>query len=365
MKTAVVCALFACSLALGAAARAGYGQDEAEADLGRVLTRPADYSVDVLQRENQRYPGSSPVYRIMDGQRPVAILKCNSTAGTDVKGSRITYELSRVLGLPTYTVTVLATPEFLAELRQREGGGFDYAKDDCALKEHHVYGQYTWKEQKDQHFYRNLDDRKWILRNALRCDQPLPGDATNRGSFFIEGEGHAPVGAGVEEAGGRSYVSPTTLVRAAKDLSNLMLVDAIVGNGDRFIVGENLQFRSQSGDEGHREGDHWVFEDVRFLSIDNGTTFKHSGRPRRLLAHVTRFDRAFIEKIREAADRLSTPGDRLDAIIRKYPYIATKSIRGRNAREFMVANMRHVLDHVREAEARCGAEAYFPQEGSG
>lgn len=358
MMNLIARALFLCSFAFGAAAGAGYSQDDVEGDLQRVLAEPAAYSVEVLQREHQRYPGSSPVYRLRDGQRPIGILKCNSTAGTDVEGSRITYELSRVLDLPLYTVTVLAPLEFLAELRRTSGGAFDYSKDDCALKEYHVYGTYIWKEQKDQHFYRNLDPAKWALRNALRCDQPLPPDAGDGGSFFIEGDGVAG-----EPPTPRSYRSPTTLVRAAKDLSSLMLMDAIVGNGDRFIAGENLQFRSQSGHKVHREGDRWAFDEVRFLSIDNGTTFKPSGRPRGLLVHVTRFDREFVARVRDAKTRLETPGPKRDAILRKYPYLGARKIRGRDARKFMVQNMEYVLEHVRAAEARCGGEAFFPGRG--
>jgi hypothetical protein len=321
-----------------------------EKDLKKVLANPAKYSVSVLQREHQRYRGSSPVYQITDGERAVAILKCNSTAGTDVKASYATYELSRTLGLTTYSVTVLATPEFLSELRRTSEGAFDYSRDDCALKEYHVFGGFVWKEQKDQHFYRNLDPEKWALRNAIRCDQPLPGNAADPGSFYIEGEG----------AESRHYRSPTTLVRAAKDLSSLMLMDAIVGNGDRFIAGENLHFRSQSGGEGHREGSHWVFDDVRFLSIDNGTTFKKSKRPRRLLAHVTRFDREFVDRVREVAARPKDPEWRRTTALRRNPYIDIKSSDGRHGLDFALDNLSHVVDHIRDAEARCGAKAYFP-----
>jgi hypothetical protein len=198
---------------------------------------------------------------------------------------------------------------------------------------------------------------KWTLRNALRCDDPLPKDAGQRESFFIEGEGNAP---GADGDGSRKYRSPTTLLRAAEDFSSLMLMDAIIGNGDRFIAGENVHFRSQRGAEARKVGEYWVFDDVRFLSMDNGTTFKGSKRPLGLLAHVTRFDRNFVDRVRKMAAQLEAPGVKRSDLLRMYPFLDFETRNSPPPLDLVMKRMRLVLDHVHSAEQRCGAQAYFP-----
>ena len=154
------------------------------------------------------------------------------------------------------------------------------------------------------------------MPGGLRCDEPLPQDANEPGSFMIEGEGDAPNGDGT-----RKYRSPTTLVKAGKDFSSLMLMDVIIGNGDRFIAGENVHFRSRRREAPRQEGEFWVFDDVQFLSMDNGTTAKASKRPLRLLEHVTRFDRRFVDRVRKMAAQLEAPDAARSDLLHAYPFL--------------------------------------------
>lgn len=241
----------------------------------------------------------------------VADLKCTER-NTNHLGAVITYRLGQALDFNIYPVAV-----FVDVNRTING---KMVNEQCALKEWaSVLTQYYWTRQT---FTETDSEAKQRLAAALQCDQPKPlaDDVFNYSARSAFGN-PKPAGAGRVR-----YSGQTTLPDAARDFSNMMVVDALIGNEDRF-PGGNIFFRSVTTRFIEKDG-RYRFDDVRLYSLDNEAAFKGRGplsthAAKDLQAFLWRFDANMIAKLRVLVDDTAklnsiTEGDeKLSAFIRE------------------------------------------------
>ena len=210
--------------------------------------------------------------------------------------------------------------------------------EQCALKEWaSVLTQYYWTNDTFS-TTDSVDKRKLV--SALRCNSPKPGIDEPFTYYARSAYGNPkPTGAGQVR-----YLGSTTLLKAVKDFSNMMVVDTLIGNEDRF-PGGNLFFRSVSTSYADSE-DRIVFDDVRLFSLDNEAAFKgsspdttHSARD--LKKFLWRFDADMVAGLR----RLAEDSERLGRITENDTRLA----------DFIRAGIRIVLEQHAAAVASCGA----------
>ena len=262
--------------------------------------------------------------------RTVADLKCTS-GNTDHHGAVIAYRLGRELGFNIYPVAVYRKVD-----RSIEGTRIS---QQCALKEwESVFTQYYWT--RDTFASTDSPDKR-SLAKALSCQSAKPAQDDE----FLFSARSAYGDPKLKGASRVPYSGRTSLLEATRDFSNMMAVDTLIGNEDRF-PGGNLFFRSVTTSHVERQ-DGIVFEDARLYSLDNEAAFKgqtpastHSARD--LKTYVARFDSDMIARLKRLAEdpetlRRITDGDEtLEGFIRE--------------------GIRIVLEHHAEAQSRCGEE---------
>lgn len=93
------------------------------------------------------------------------------------------------------------------------------------------------------------------------------------------------------------YTAKTTFREFARDLSDLLVVDAVAGQHDRW-AGGNLCFRLRSGAPFRKTGPKRFEGDAaRLFALDNGASFRHAGTGLRHLERATRFQRKVYERL--------------------------------------------------------------------
>ncbi len=225
----------------------------------------------------------------MSGKR-LADLKCTE-GNTNHKGAVVAYRLGRALDFNIYPVAVYRDVN-----RQVAGRRVD---EQCALKEWaSVLTQYYWTRDT----FANTDSRdKQNLSAALQCRQAKPTADDPFVYFARSAYGHPkPDGAGRVR-----YSGTASLLDAARDFSNMMVIDVLIGNEDRF-PGGNLFFRSVTTSYTEEDGQ-FRFADARVYSLDNEASFKGRGpssthAARDLKNHVWRFDADMLARLRRLAE---------------------------------------------------------------
>ena len=286
-----------------------------------------------LDRENLQFErlGGTTVtnWAVRKDDVNVADLKCSS-GNTDHHGAVVSYRLGRELDFNIYPVAVYR------QVSRRIGD--TVVDEQCALKEWDtILTQYYWTRET----FDDTDSRaKRDLSNSLRCDHPKP-TADDGFEFSARSAYGNPKPSGAHRV---PYRGETRLLQASRDFSNMMVIDTLIGNEDRF-PGGNTFFRSVTTSF-VEDGDDVVFENVRLFSLDNEAAFKtdsaastHAARD--LKKYVSRFDGEVIAKLRRLAGDDSalvqlTDGDE------------------RLAR-FIGEGIQIVLEAFAAAEARCGA----------
>lgn len=262
--------------------------------------------------------------------RIVADLKCTS-GNTDHHGAVVAYRLGRELGFDIYPVAVYR------QVDRRIGDAT--IKQQCALKEwDSIFTQYYWTRET----FAETDSRaKKELSDALRCDGPKPtADAPFQFSA-LSAYGDPKI----HGARRVQYRGDTSLLQATRDFSNMMVIDTLIGNEDRF-PGGNTFFRSVTTSFVEDGGD-VVFERARLFSLDNEAAFKDASpasthAARDLEKYVSRFDADMIGRLKRIAgdsEALARMTDGDERLIR-----------------FIQEGIRIVLDRYAAAEARCGRE---------
>ncbi len=262
--------------------------------------------------------------------RIVADLKCTS-GNTDHHGAVVAYRLGRELGFNIYPVAVYR--------KVNRPIGDVMISQQCALKEwDSVFTQYYWTRET----FTDTDSRaKQDLVSALQCEGPKPGQSDGF-QFSARSAYGDPKLQGARRV---AYRGDTSLLQASRDFSNMMAVDVLIGNEDRF-PGGNAFFRSATTSFA-QDGDAVVFEDVRLFSLDNEAAFKsqspsstHAARD--LKKYVSRFDAEVLARLQrlaaddEALERISDGSERL--------------------KDFLLEGIQIVIDHAAESEAACGRD---------
>jgi hypothetical protein len=279
--------------------------------------------------EFERLGGTTATnWSVRKGGSIVADLKCTS-GNTDHHGAVIAYRLGRELGFNIYPVAVYR------QVDRRIGDAT--VKQQCALKEWDtVFTQYYWTRET----FADTDSRaKKELVGSLRCEGPKP-EADDAFRFSAVSAYGDPKPRGVRRV---PYRGDTSLPKAARDFSNMMVIDTLIGNEDRF-PGGNTFFRSATTSFAEKEKD-VVFEDVRLFSLDNEAAFKsdtpastHAARD--LKTYLSRFDPDMMAGLRRLA------GD---------PAALARITDGdQRLTSFVLEGIRIVLEQHDAARAKCG-----------
>lgn len=251
----------------------------------------------------------------------IALLKC--TSGNNYAQAEVaTYDLGRMLNFPLYPVTVGVTLDKTLANQLKVNTGF------CALKEWLTnYSIMYWKSQANlekivkqnqyaeyrskNSFLSSTGDRK-KLADTLMCQNNL----ADIKDTYIE------LSSGIKTRNGNPLINnrPTAfvtnkipLIQVAKDFSNLMVIDAVIGNGDRF-PGLNLEFRSSTNQAKQLNNQVMMILNPRLSSLDTGLSFKGwptSWARQEMTYYLRRFDPDMIQRLQILQKQLNqlTPAD--------------------------------------------------------
>ncbi len=151
----------------------------------------------------------------------------------------------------------------------------------------------------------------------------------------------------------RRYTARANVREMVMDISNLMVLDAVASQYDRW-GGHNLHFRLTGGGEfvegedGVRRGDH-----ARILALDNGSAMRSETTRAfdHLKAHVGRFDKDFVARVRD-----------LQRWFKAEPRVARKWLRiPRYEFKNLRRNLRTVLTYI-DKQTRDNPRAWFEGE---
>lgn len=316
----------------------------------------------------KRLGGTTPTnWMVKQDGKPVANLKCTKF-NTFHKGAIVAYEFGKILDFNIFPVAVTSKVDREITFDYKDNGvkksGTIYKKEECALKEWSSnFVNYYWKVDRvnsaNSTFSSASGDKRKII-DQLNCKK-IKSDGVITLQMITDGG--SP---GASEIGSKSnsinYIGTTTLNQVARDFSNMMLMDAILGNDDRF-PGGNLQFKSTNGKYRVSEDRRTVvFEEARLFSLDNESVMRggHSYGMADLKKYVTRFDREFIDNL----VNLKTELERLDLtkpITGKFDFLNFRIWKGSgHVVKYLLGNIKQVLSHVENSERVCGGDqTYF------
>jgi hypothetical protein len=159
--------------------------------------------------------------------------------------------------------------------------------------------------------------------------------------------------------------TPVSLLDTARDLSNIMVLDAVIGNGDRF-PGLNLEMRSAINKVIIKDKEIVVVQ-PRFSSLDTGLSFK-GWQPTwgrlEVTYYLRRFDPQMIKRLTTLLKQLNqlTPAD---LATDKWSFLNFKTqINSKiTARDYLITNIKWVLDFVKNVETKTHQE-FIPDKTS-
>lgn len=272
-------------------------------------------------------------WEVFVDDEPAANLKCSS-GNTNHHGAVVAYRLGRALDFNIYPVAVYRDVNRTIDGRR--------VQTQCALKAwSSIFTQYYWTRD-------TFDDtdslQKRKLIKALRCESPQP-DAAD--SFVYEARS-AYGNPGIRGMRRVPYSGITTLLQATRDFSNMMVIDTLIGNEDRF-PGGNMFFRSVNHAYEQQDGK-ITYDNVRLYSLDNEAAFKgaspsgtHAAHD--LQKHVSRFDAELLAALQRIAADDAELGEIADGDA------------GRMA--FLRSGLQTVVAQYQRSHERCGDDAEF------
>ena len=168
-----------------------------------------------------------------------------------------------------------------------------------------------------------------------------------------------------------TYRGQVSLAQLAQDYSNMLLMDALMGQNDRY-AGANVHFRSLAGERrenGTRQGmPAFELGQVRLLALDNGASMSsRAGSGLRDLqgnldpaTRVERFSRMSIEQLRALDRRLNGTGCETPATQEELTSIfhffgLREAAHQRRAQEYLPG----VLEYIQRLERANGDRIYF------
>ncbi len=275
------------------------------------------------------YEGKSILFKVVDtaSDETVGVIKTDSS-NTRTEGEVFAYRLARLLGFGE-----LVAPTLPVQLR---GGAL--------RKVHRLLAEVSYrdgvKESARQQVLRRIGEALADGGSFPAAIKPwLKGFMFNGTLGRRESLGRQPVQQQLRATGpwpgGQSVMlSQTTRLysppgthrgsmterQLAADLSNIMFLDAVTGQIDRF-AGGNLHFRSIAGRADPADGESpedattWELGQVRLLALDNGGSLRYPAKGLNDLrgridpgTRVERFDRWTIERARALSRRTSGVG---------------------------------------------------------
>jgi hypothetical protein len=268
----------------------------------------------------------------------VANLKC--TAGNTYAPSAVAaYGLGRFLEFPIYPVAVRFDGEITVNGTSLKGRS-------CVLKEwSETFSQLYWsREQIEGTSSGNREQRK-ILDVVKNCG------ARYEDTDVFSYEATSKYGSPKVGSGATKYRGASTIGEAARDFSNMMVMDALIGNDDRF-PGGNVHFRTRN-ETARIEGGEVVFEEARLFSLDNEAAFKRylGSVAHRDLKRIKRFDTRMLDRLEELRTRLLRNDLLNDPETAFLDFPLLKDGAGRSARESVIASIDYVMDLARAPDA--------------
>jgi hypothetical protein len=298
---------------------------------------------------------------------PVALLKC--TAGNNYAPAEIAaYYLGKMLELPIYPVTIGVTlnPTLAAKLKT--------SPQYCALKEWYLnWSVMYWKAQaniakivkqkkytayKMKNSFLSAQGDNKLLADTLLCSNNL--DKVKNDSIQLS--------SGIKTRNGDPLIKPgqpaffisdkVSLLEVAKDFSNLMLLDAVMGNGDRF-PGLNLEFRSSINKSQILNKQQVMILHPRLSSLDMGLSFK-GWQPTwgrlEMTYYLRRFDPSMLKRLRKLLIQL----DQLtsDDLQGKWHFLNFKTQMNSRitAIDYLKTNIQWVLDFAEKVSSKQNQE---------
>ncbi len=249
-------------------------------------------------------------------QKRIAVLKC--TSGNNYAPADIaTYKLGRKLNFPIYPVAVKFNidKQLASKLKTHP--------QTCALKEYLTnWSIMHWKAQANLNkviqqgrystyrlsnsFLNPKGDNQYLVQTIM-CEnnlQTLQGKMIKLTSGVKTSQNGDPI----QNRSATIFTStPVSLIDTAKEFSNLMLIDAVIGNGDRF-PGGNLEFRSSINQSRIIAKQTVEIINPRLSSMDVGLSFKgwdNSWAKIELGYYVRRFDPKMIANLKTLQDQLN------------------------------------------------------------
>lgn len=317
----------ACAFALLAVAAAGAQGLDGLLSAGTWVPQPGERPQLALDLDGhatefrllKQHEGTSILFAVRDRAtgRDVAVVKTNSLS-TNVSAEIYAWRLAVVLGCPGVVAPaspVTLSGRSLAKLRELlAGASYGGSRKEDARRE--VLAELDralaagrglpgaikpWlgcfaqsKRLGTRELLAETDAAAW-----LRAGGPLPGDGTVALSQVSE----------LQEPRG-VHLGRIAARRLAADLADVLLLDALAGQDDRF-AGGNLHFWRDGG-ERRRQGDGtspplWDLGEVRLLALDNGAALRPGANTalRDLRGEIhpgvraERFDRRVVDRLRE------------------------------------------------------------------
>lgn len=327
------------------------------------------------------FEGTSILFRVRDSETrtSLSVVKTN-TSNTNTSAEVFAYRLSEALGFdglvpPCSPVGIEAEglDKLLALLR---GTGYrDERKEANRMRV--VRGLEASRSSGTPYpgatkpwlgafmFVMELGDRDRLASSAvmthLRANGPVPTDADHR--LMQHTRLYEPRG---------THRGVIAMSQLARDVSNLLLMDALMGQVDRY-AGANVHMISVDGTRrelAERRNNEPVFDmgRVRVLALDNGAALKSSGGTG--FADLTgasvaglrveRFDRGVVDRLRGLAGR--TVGYRCsevdpDEAAAIWQWLGLEDASDRGKAE---ANLTRVLRYIDELETRWGDRIWLP-----
>lgn len=295
---------------------------------------------------------------------PIANLKCTKL-NTYHKAAIVAYEFGKILGFNIYPVAIPVQVNreisFKAKNGQRNLVTITL-NEECALKEwSSVFTQYYWTKSS----FQSRILRKKRIVNLLKCQIPKFDQYNNGFEYYSQSRYGHPSSKDLGRGGGKLVTyrgHGNEYKQAASDFSNMMLIDAIMANNDRF-PGGNIHFRPIDG-LWTEEGSEIVFQQSRLFSLDNESAFRQRINYAMIdfKKYVSRFDPTLITKLKELKDKLESL-ETNNPLPQEFRYLEFRTKETKEpALPFILKNINTILElvHSYEVNPDCGySSTYF------
>lgn len=326
------------------------------------------------------FEGTSIIVRVKDAKtgKSLGVIK-TGTANNSMAGEVFAYRFARLLGFSEMVAPVIPV--------DLHGGALIKLRDLLRAKSYKD-GNKDWQRQRVVRELEQAIRNDTVFHGAFK--EWIPAFQFHAGLGKRENLGRQPITpyfrASAEQPRHKditlsqltrlyspqgTYKGTADLAQLAEDYSNMMLMDALMGQNDRY-AGANVHFRSLEGtrkEVGTQSGLP-VFElgRVRLFALDNGASL-HSRTGTALgdlqgtrvsATRIERFSRTAIEQLRRFTQR--TLGEGCDGpasdeeLVSLFRFLGVTDAETRNK---TINYAPPVLKYIKELEARYGDEIYF------